>query len=218
MKKLKKLFAGLAVMVAGVACLAGCDQTKPSEPSIKDSTPSSVIPPSVSVEPSEEPSVIPPSVEEPSTSTEVPDEEKSFAITAEAFALEAKAPYCDGSKEIDNATFEWIELSNYDGLGIQMRTKNGKTSQVWNSTELPISKVELTISPEKNGFANEAAILIEFADNINFTDAESMQLDTVAGQTDAYSFTPTKDCKYVRLSHGGIKYSVYLSSITVYIK
>ncbi|MBE6532929.1 MAG: hypothetical protein E7676_05440 [Ruminococcaceae bacterium] len=76
--------------------------------------------------------------------------------------------YAEGEKRVEGITFGFTELGDY-GNGIQWRTKNGKTSTLWNKTELPygIKKIVFVYNADKTprienmlsiAFGNDATV------------------------------------------------------------
>ena len=121
--------------------------------------------------------------------------------------------YSDGTAKVDEIDLSYEEMACY-GNGIQMRTKNGKSSKLWNTTALgEIHTVTFTPDESKTSYVNEGAFIVEFATQADFSDAVSVTLDSAAGEP--YTATNTlAGATYFRFTHN-ITYTLYIGSIVV---
>lgn len=143
--------------------------------------------------------------------------EKLVNLTVSTLSL-ASSSYADGTATVNKVDFEYVELGNY-GNGIQMRTKNDKTSSVWNTSALPfaIDSIDLTYVASKINNSNEKYLKVEFSSTSDFAAAETQYVDTVAKQAN-YKVTPAMDnALFVRFTHNST-YSAYWDAIAINLK
>lgn len=120
--------------------------------------------------------------------------------------------YKDGEGEVGGVKFNYIECGAY-GNGIQMRTKNGKSSTIYNVDALPgaVKSVKISLNSGKKVYANEHALTFSFGSTAECAD-KSITWDTVA-DTLSYEFeVGTENCTYFKLVHS-ITYSLYVDAI-----
>lgn len=142
-------------------------------------------------------------------------EEKSIVLNAENLVGPVQTAYGAGEKTIDGITFGYTELGNY-GDGIQMRTKNGNSSSVYNTVAIPgnITKIVLVYSSTKDTYDNPDCFSFTFGAAADALNAE-VKLSTVAG-TKEYTITaPEGEFSFFKMLHT-YNYSFYWESITVY--
>lgn len=125
--------------------------------------------------------------------------------------------YGDGEGTVGNIKFGFIECGAY-GNGIQMRTKNGKSSTIWNKDALPgaLKQIKITLNADKQVYANEHALTFYFGATADFTTCytwdTSVTWDTVADQKSYTINVPYPEVIYFKLVHS-ITYSLYVDSI-----
>jgi len=120
--------------------------------------------------------------------------------------------YKDGEGTIGGIKFNYIECGAY-GNGIQMRTKNGKSSTIYNVNALPgaVKTVKINLNSGKTVYDNEHALTFSFGSTAECAD-KSITWDTVK-DTLAYEFNVgAEGCVYFKLVHS-ITYSLYVDSI-----
>ena len=133
-------------------------------------------------------------------------------LTATTLALGA---YADGTKALVGVPFEYVELGTY-GDGIQWRTKNGKSSSIWNTaaTPLGIEKIEITLAEGKTGYSNTDALIITFG---NAADALTYRT-TLSTEKDVAKYTITPDVgtyTFFKMVHN-FNNTLYVERITIY--
>lgn len=137
---------------------------------------------------------------------------KSIELTADALGLESQK-YTAGTASYNGVSFEYVELGNY-GNGIQMRTKSGVSSKLWNTTALPkgIVSIKITLNNDKNVFDNTDVWEIKFGSAADAL-TETIKLSTVADQHE-YTITPSVST-YTFFTFSKIieSYSFYVDSI-----
>lgn len=209
---MKKFLLGAAALTAMLLSACGPADSSPVLPSSPDE-PSIPVEPSAPEEPStpEEPSE--PSIpEEPSESE--PVEILPISITAENLLgyQGSNISYGDGYATIESIDFNWLECGAY-GSGIQMRTKNGKSSTIWNSVafENPIKQIGITVHEGKGGYANEHALYFSFGDAADKL-GEPVAWNSVADQYE-YTIDVEGDPTFFKLTHG-TSYSLYIDTFT----
>ena len=128
----------------------------------------------------------------------------------------ASQTYAAGTATINGVAFEFIQIGNY-GDGIQMRDKNGNTSQLWNTSAFGagIVKIELTYSASKDvTYANADAVIFTFGNSAKEA-AYTTKLSTAAG-VKSYTITPDASTyTFFYLEHD-LGYTFYWESIKVY--
>ena len=128
----------------------------------------------------------------------------------------ASQTYAAGTATINGVAFEFIQIGNY-GDGIQMRDKNGNTSQLWNKSAFGagIVKIELTYSASKDvTYANADAVIFTFGNSAKEA-AYTTKLSTAAG-VKSYTITPDASTyTFFYLEHD-LGYTFYWESIKVY--
>ena len=135
---------------------------------------------------------------------------KDTVVTSKKLGL---AAYADGKVTLGGLDIEYFQCSDY-GDGLQMRTKNGKTSSFWNATaiEAGIAKVELTFNTKKHTADKANVLIVEFSNTVDFATVEETINVSYTNGTASYTVTPTGSYKYVRISHGN-NGAVYLSEV-----
>ena len=120
--------------------------------------------------------------------------------------------YGDGSNTVGGVKFNFVECGAY-GNGIQMRTKNGKSSTILNENALPgaIKQVKIKLNDGKQVYANEHALTLSFGDSAA-CDKGSLTWDTVADQKSYTIDVSFANCNYIKVVHS-ITYSLYVDSI-----
>ena len=96
-----------------------------------------------------------------------------------------------------------------------MRTKSGKSSTIWNTTEFEkaITSIQFTYTSGKLSKNIDNALKVEFSNSADFADAETQNLNLVNGTND-YTITPSASYKYVRFTHS-CSNSLYFASINI---
>ena len=201
MKKFITFFMAIAALG-----LAGC-KTKAPTPTSEEEPP--IIEPSES-EPTE-PSEPEPSEPEPSEPEEVVDP----IVITDANLLGytgTNIKYGDGTADINDITFNYEELGAY-GSGMQMRTKDGKSSTIYNVDELPaaLKQIKITIHEGKDGYANEHALNFYVGKDNKVEDA-TVVWDTEKDVAEYTLDVDAANCTYFKMIHG-TTYSLYIDSI-----
>ena len=120
--------------------------------------------------------------------------------------------YKDGEGTISGVKFNYVECGAY-GNGIQMRTKNGKSSTIYNVDALPgaVKSVKISLNSGKTVYDNEHALTFSFGATAECAD-KSITWDTVK-DTLSYEFeVGAENCTYFKLVHS-ITYSLYVDAI-----
>lgn len=120
--------------------------------------------------------------------------------------------YKDGEGTVGSIKFNYLECGAY-GNGIQMRTKSGKSSTIYNVDALPgaVKSVKINLNKDKTVYDNEHALTFSFGSTAECAD-KSITWDTVK-DTLAYEFNVgAEGCVYFKLVHS-ITYSLYVDSI-----
>ena len=139
---------------------------------------------------------------------------KSIDLTVDALGLESQK-HTAGTASYNGVSFEYVELGNY-GNGIQMRTKSGVSSKLWNTTALPkgIHSIVITLhnGDKTKVFDNTDVWEFKFGSAADAL-TETIKLSTVADQHE-YTITPTVST-YTFFTFNKIieKYSFYVDSI-----
>ena len=104
------------------------------------------------------------------------------------------------------------------GDGIQMRTKNGITSAIYNTTEADLNKIEFVWAASKDVTAGkEYNLFVEFSNKADFSELVGQKLNVkVDDTTKLGEAVPTAAAKYFRVSHAN-QGAVYLDAINVII-
>lgn len=120
--------------------------------------------------------------------------------------------YGDGEATVGEIKFHFIECSAY-GNGIQMRTKNGKSSIIWNEDALPgvIKQVKIKLNNDKQVYDNEHALTFNFGTTAECLD-KTITWDTVKDQKEYTIDIESEGAVYFKLVHS-ITYSLYVDSI-----
>lgn len=145
------------------------------------------------------------------------DTSKDIVLTVDALGSTSSS-YSDSTAAVDVKGVSWnyIELGNY-GNGLQWRTKNSKSTTIWNSTAMSAVK-SVTFKPNSKQSIFDAgkftdAITVEFANNADFTDAQTLKVSFVT-DGESVKLTPNAGMTYVRMTHADKGASLYLDSIT----
>lgn len=129
--------------------------------------------------------------------------------------VDTNIPYGDGEVMIGDFTFNFIECAAY-GNGIQMRTKNGKSSAIMNADEfiLPVKSIDIKLNDGKQVYDNEHALTFYFGEDAEAL-GNAVALDTIADQLD-YTIVVPEDVNayFFKLEHS-FNYSLYVDSITL---
>ena len=104
------------------------------------------------------------------------------------------------------------------GDGIQMRTKNGITSAVYNTTEVDINKIEFVWAASKTVTAGkDYHLIVEFSNSADFSTLVGSKTNVQVNETTKLAeIAPTAAAKYFRVSHGN-QGAVYLDKINVVV-
>ena len=146
--------------------------------------------------------------------------DSTTTITVDALGLVSNS-YADGSKKIDGFDWEYKELGNY-GKGIQMRTKNGKSSACYNIVAFSKAIKNVVISFNSNTIYTNS----KTGDLVNNTGlcvvasgTDKLSAGTEKCQTEnnglIYTYTPSGTADtYFAFSHSGSG-AVYIDSIVI---
>lgn len=120
--------------------------------------------------------------------------------------------YCDGSATVGDVKFNWLEIGAY-GNGMQMRTKDGKSSTITNENELPaaIKQIKISIHEGKAGYANEHALNFYVGDSADVDDG-TIVWNTEKDITEYTLDVEVENCTYFKMVHG-TTYSLYIDYI-----
>ena len=132
--------------------------------------------------------------------------------------------YSDGEATVDGVKMKYTQVScfkNNDGTnnGLQMRNKTengGVVSSIENvsSIESGIKSVKLTIAATKSTYDNEGMMKLEFSNNADFSEAETILMDT-STEIKEYEVVPTVSTyKFVRITNN-LGYITYWDSIII---
>ena len=154
------------------------------------------------VDPNPEPTPDP----EPTPQPEV----KGNLLTIENIGVPSQT-YQDGTATVNGIEYAYTEVGNY-GDGIQMRTKNGKTTSIENKKAFAkdIVEIKFVITDTKAEHSNENALKIEVLDETGAV-IDTVYLNTIANQTD-YTVTLNKPGKFIRMTHN-MTYGLFFQSI-----
>lgn len=141
-------------------------------------------------------------------------EEKYIDLTPTSLGI-AGAGYADGEVAVDGVNFGYTEIGDY-GNGIQMRTKNEKSSAIWNTVAIPgnITKIVLTYNADKKTYDNPDCFSFTFGSAADALNAE-VKLSTVADQKEYTVTAPEGEYTFFKMLHT-YNYSFYWDSIKVY--
>ena len=137
-------------------------------------------------------------------------------ITLTTTSLTVGSAYGNGTATIDGVTFEWTELGDY-GNGIQMRVKNGKNSEITNTTAFAsaIVKIEFTYTsskiPTAEKFTDEL-LSVKFGNEAG----QCSEGEVLVGQ-ESITITPTGEYTFVDIRHTDKSGALYWESITIYL-
>ena len=147
------------------------------------------------------------------------DVSTNITLTVDTLGV-ASGAYGDSSAAVavKGVNWEWKEIGNY-GDGLQWRTKNGKTSTLWNSSATSSAIANIVVSRKEGKYSDQAAdqcLKVEFANNADFTNAQELTVSFAENVLDA-TLTPNAGMTYVRISHNAPTYtnSMYIPSIVV---
>ena len=137
--------------------------------------------------------------------------EATLKLTSTALGLGA---YAASTATVDGCSFQFIELGDY-GNGIQMRSKDGNTSALWNTVafDKPIARIELVYNSEKNTYDNTDAFTFTFG-NEEGASAYTTTLTTVKN-VKTYTVTPDAETYTFFKMQLNLSYSFYWDSITI---
>lgn len=133
---------------------------------------------------------------------------KNIELNATNLALTSS--YGDGEKTISDVQFNYSQLY-YKDSGIQIRTKDGVSSKIWNETEMREIK-KIVIKLYKQDYS-EKTLTVNFGNDINCSDY-STTLTFTAGVLE-YDVIPNQETyKYFRIEHS-CNHTTYINSIKV---
>ena len=141
-------------------------------------------------------------------------EEGVATLTVDSLGI-ASQSYAAGTATINGVAFEFIQIGNY-GNGIQMRDKEGNTSQLWNTSAFGtgIVKIELQFAASKSTYDNADAVIFSFGNSAK----EATYTTKLSTQSGVKSYTITPDAAtytFFYLEHD-LSYTFYWESIKVY--
>ena len=115
---------------------------------------------------------------------------------------------------VGEAGFAAVGCGAY-GDGIQMRTKNGIVSAIYNTTELDLNKLEFVWAASKTVTDKDYNLFVEFSNKADFSELvgtkQQIKIDVTSKLGEA---TPTAAAKYFRVTHAN-QGAVYLDAINV---
>ena len=118
---------------------------------------------------------------------------------------------------IDGLGLEFLQMANYASDGLRMRVKDGTQAYLKTTTaiETGIKSVSFSILDSKNTYTNTAYMTFDFSNNADFSNSESIVLDTTKGTYD-YTITPSVTTyKYVRITYTCTAGTCYMDAITI---
>ena len=144
-----------------------------------------------------------------------PETKGEVELTVDALGV-ASQTYASSTATVNGVAFEFIQIGNY-GNGIQMRDKNGNTSQLWNTVAFggAIVKIELVYAATMDvTYSNANAVIFQFGNAVGSYTYET-KLSTTSG-VKTYTITPDAETyTFFRLEHD-LGYTMYWDSITIY--
>ena len=140
----------------------------------------------------------------------------TIVLTTTSLNLTA-SKYQDGSAVVNGVTFDFVELGYYDnGLQWRHKAETGKTTKIWNSTELPggIVSIKIVLNAAKGAYDNTDLFAFNFGTSAtNLT--SSYLLSTVKGQLE-YTIVPDANTyTFFSMAKNMLQYSNYIDSITI---
>ena len=141
---------------------------------------------------------------------------KKLELTPENFLADSKDAYVSAATTatIDGIELEFLQMANYASDGLRMRATKGDC-YLLNKTafESGIKSVSFSILDSKNTYSNTNYMKFEFSSSADFSNAETIVLDTTQGTYD-YTITPTVEThKYVRITYLCTAGTCYMDSI-----
>ena len=124
--------------------------------------------------------------------------------------------YGDGSKKVEGVNFEYVEIGAY-GSGLQMRTKNGKTSTIYNTVAFAseLKSIELTIFAGKEPqSAQEGTFTIKLGSTDKVED-EEIVIDMVQGQGTYTATVEEAGMTFFHFEKTNSQYTNYVASINL---
>ena len=151
------------------------------------------------------------------------DVSTDIALTIATLGAKESA-YSDSEAAVDVKGVSWnyTELGNY-GDGLQWRTKNSKSTSIWNSSATTSSIASITFTwNKKKTIPSDAdkivryqeCINVEFANNADFTSAQTMKV-TFTDSMDPVTLTAPAGMTFVRMTHTNKGASLYLDDVTL---
>ncbi|MBE6142920.1 MAG: hypothetical protein E7177_02895 [Erysipelotrichaceae bacterium] len=132
--------------------------------------------------------------------------------------------YGDGEATVDGVKMKYTQVSCYtnnDGTnnGLQMRNKtaNGGVAssiETASAIESGIKSVKLTFAATKSTYDNEGMMKFEFSNNADFSEAETVLMNTVKGTKEYEVTASVATYKYVRITNN-LGYATYWDSIII---
>ena len=116
------------------------------------------------------------------------------------------------TSQVEGIKFNWLEIGAY-GNGMQMRTKDGKSSTIENEDKLPgaIQQIKIGIHEGKAGYANEHALNFYVGDSAE-VDKGTIVWNTEKDVTEYTLDVEIENCTYFKMVHG-TTYSLYIDYI-----
>lgn len=136
-----------------------------------------------------------------------------FSLTVDTLTIPSQAYTNSGNATIGGIQFNWVGMGNF-GNGLQMRTNDTTgTSSFWNNEAFGknIQQVTLTWSSKQSVNTKSNLLKVEFADNVEFTDAKSV---LVTFEESTYNVAIPGEYKFVRITHNGSN-TVYLDKVDI---
>ena len=134
--------------------------------------------------------------------------------------------YGDGEATVDGVKMKYTQVSCYtnrddatknDGLQMRNKTADGGVAssiQTASAIESGIKSVKLTFAATKSTYDNEGMMKFEFSNNADFSEAETVLMNTVKGTKEYEVKASVATYKYVRITNN-LGYTTYWDSIVI---
>ena len=124
--------------------------------------------------------------------------------------------YGDGDKKVEGVNFSYVEIGAY-GSGLQMRTKNGKTSTIYNTVAFAseLKSIELTIFAGKEPQSDQTGTFTIQLGSTDKVEDEEIVIDMVQGQGTYTATVEEAGMTFFHFEKTNSQYSNYVASINL---
>lgn len=134
--------------------------------------------------------------------------------------LKGKSNYTSGTDmDVSGYKFDYTDMGKYNesGSAYWLQMRKNQPSTFWNTTAFsaPISKIVIAWNAKKQTDVRTNALKFEFADNANFTNAKSVQIDSTSdGSANEVIAPDGGNYTYIRISNS-CSNALYVDSFTI---